>query len=109
MAESLAGERNDITVIDTEPARLRALQDRLDLRGVAGGPLVLHSLAEIPKPIPGIDMRIVPIFRQDKALPAINSATRGSGMRTVLSRPKHLRTWPDSIQWASLGTIVADR
>jgi trk system potassium uptake protein TrkA len=36
VAESLASEQNDITVIDTDPARLAALQDRLDLRGVAG-------------------------------------------------------------------------
>ena len=36
VAESLVSEQNDITVIDTDPARLRYLQDRLDLRGVAG-------------------------------------------------------------------------
>ncbi len=36
VAESLVSEHNDITVIDTDPARLRALQDRLDLRGVVG-------------------------------------------------------------------------
>jgi trk system potassium uptake protein TrkA len=36
VAESLVSENNDITVIDTDPARLRALQDRLDLRGVTG-------------------------------------------------------------------------
>ena len=36
VAESLVSERNDITVIDTDPARLRQLQDRLDLRGVVG-------------------------------------------------------------------------
>jgi trk system potassium uptake protein TrkA len=36
VAESLVSERNDITVIDTDPARLAALQDRLDLRGVVG-------------------------------------------------------------------------
>lgn len=36
VAESLVTERNDITVIDTDPQRLLALQDRLDLRGVAG-------------------------------------------------------------------------
>ncbi|HEY6512475.1 MAG TPA: Trk system potassium transporter TrkA [Burkholderiaceae bacterium] len=35
-AESLVSERNDITVIDTDPVRLRALQDRLDLRTVVG-------------------------------------------------------------------------
>ena len=36
VAESLASEKNDITVIDTAPQRLAALQDRLDLRGVVG-------------------------------------------------------------------------
>jgi trk system potassium uptake protein TrkA len=36
VAESLASEANDITLIDVDPARLAALQDRLDLRGVAG-------------------------------------------------------------------------
>lgn len=36
VAESLVSEQNDITVIDTDPQRLAALQDRLDLRGVAG-------------------------------------------------------------------------
>ena len=35
-AESLVSERNDITVIDTDPVRLRALQERLDLRTVTG-------------------------------------------------------------------------
>lgn len=36
VAETLVSEANDITVIDQEPPRLRALEDRLDLRGVAG-------------------------------------------------------------------------
>ena len=36
VAESLVSEHNDITVIDIDPARLSALQDRLDLKGVAG-------------------------------------------------------------------------
>ena len=36
MAESLCSEANDITVVDTDAARLKALQDRLDLRTVAG-------------------------------------------------------------------------
>jgi trk system potassium uptake protein len=35
-AESLVGEYNDITVVDTDPQRLAVLQDRLDLRGVVG-------------------------------------------------------------------------
>jgi len=188
VAESLVSEKNDITVIDTDPARLSFLQDRLDLRGVAGngiqpsvlreagiedadmliacapmdetnlvackvahdlfsvsttiarirspefvngspmldkpgfavdqvicpeqsvtayvrklieypealqvlefadglvsliavraisgGPLVQHSLAEIPQLAPGVEMRIVAIYRQDKALAHLDGATR---------------------------------
>jgi trk system potassium uptake protein TrkA len=36
VAENLVSEKNDITVIDIDPRRLRELQDRLDLRGVTG-------------------------------------------------------------------------
>ncbi|MBL0421762.1 Trk system potassium transporter TrkA [Ramlibacter sp. AW1] len=36
VAESLVSERNDITVIDPDPQRLRWLEERFDLRGVAG-------------------------------------------------------------------------
>jgi trk system potassium uptake protein TrkA len=36
VAESLLSEQNDITVVDTNVARLRNLEARLDLRGVAG-------------------------------------------------------------------------
>jgi trk system potassium uptake protein TrkA len=46
VAESLASEQNDITVIDVQPARLSALQARLDLRGVVGNgiqPSVLRN------------------------------------------------------------------
>ncbi len=206
VAESLVSERNDITVIDTDPARLRVLQDRLDLRGVvgngiqpsvlqeagiedadmliacapldetnlvtckvahdlfrvpttiarvrspefengspllgkqgfavdqvicpeqsvtayirklieypealqvmefahglvsliavravAGGPLVQHSLAEIPQLVPGIDFRIVAIYRQDKALVTLDGATRvepGDEV-FVLVATEHIRT-----------------
>ena len=44
VAESLVSEANDITVVDTNPARLAHLQDRFDLRtvtGNAGHPSVL--------------------------------------------------------------------
>jgi trk system potassium uptake protein TrkA len=206
VAESLVSERNDITVIDQDPARLRLLQDRLDLRGVvgngtqpsvlrdagiddadmliscapmdetnlvackvahdvfnvpttiarvrspefqngsellgktgfavdqvicpeqsvttyvrklieypealqvlefasglvsliavravAGGPLVQHSLAEIPKLVPGLDMRIVAIYRQDKVLATLEGATRiepGDEV-FVLAATEHIRT-----------------
>jgi len=36
VAENLVSEQNDITVVDIDAARLRALQDRLDLRVVTG-------------------------------------------------------------------------
>ncbi len=36
VAENLVSEANDITVVDTDAARLAQLQDRLDLRTVAG-------------------------------------------------------------------------
>jgi trk system potassium uptake protein TrkA len=36
VAENLASEANDITVVDLDSARLRELQDRLDIRTVAG-------------------------------------------------------------------------
>lgn len=36
LAISLAGEDNDITLIDTNPKKLRALQDQLDLRTIVG-------------------------------------------------------------------------
>ncbi|MDP2005606.1 MAG: Trk system potassium transporter TrkA [Rubrivivax sp.] len=206
VAESLVSEKNDITVIDTDPARLRALQDRLDLRGVvgngiqpsvlreagiddtdmliscapqdetnlvackvakeqfhvqttiarvrspefqdgspllgkdgfgvdkvicpeqsvtayirklieypealqvlefaqglvsliavravAGGPLVRHSLAEIPALVPDIEMRIVAIYRQDTVLPQLDGDTRiepGDEV-FVLAATEHIRT-----------------
>ena len=46
VAESLVSEENDITVVDLDAQRLRALQDRLDLRtvnGSAGHPSVLKE------------------------------------------------------------------
>ena len=46
VAESLVSEANDITVVDIDGARLRLLQDRLDLRTVTGSaahPSVLKS------------------------------------------------------------------
>ncbi len=36
VAEALSSEANDITVVDTDAARLKSLQDRLDLRTVVG-------------------------------------------------------------------------
>ena len=36
VAENLANEANDVTVVDTDPERLHALQERLDIRTVKG-------------------------------------------------------------------------
>src|SRR5699024_6507046 len=36
LAENLVGENNDITIVDTNSERLRALQDKYDLRVVNG-------------------------------------------------------------------------
>ena len=46
VAESLVSDKNDITIIDTDPARLRVLQERLDLRGVAGNGIQPSVLEE---------------------------------------------------------------
>jgi len=46
VAESLVSEQNDITVVDIDPPRLRALQDRLDLRTVIGSAAHPSVLAE---------------------------------------------------------------
>jgi trk system potassium uptake protein len=46
VAESLVSEANDITVVDIDPARLKRLQDRLDLRTLTGNaahPAVLEQ------------------------------------------------------------------
>ncbi|MDR7093356.1 Trk system potassium transporter TrkA [Hydrogenophaga laconesensis] len=46
VAESLVSEQNDITVIDMDPARLRVLEERLDLRGVVGNGIQPSVLGE---------------------------------------------------------------
>jgi trk system potassium uptake protein len=46
----------------------RGLVSLVAVRAVAGGPLVAHSLAEIPKLVPGAEMRIVAIYRRDTAI-----------------------------------------
>jgi trk system potassium uptake protein TrkA len=64
------------------------------VRAVAGGPLVQHSLAEIPQLVPGAEMRIVAIYRQDKVLPHLDGHTRiepGDEV-FVLAATEHIRT-----------------
>jgi trk system potassium uptake protein len=64
------------------------------VRAVAGGPLVQHNLAEIPSLVPGADMRIVAIYRQDKVVTELSGTTRiepGDEV-FVLAATKHIRT-----------------
>ena len=50
LAEHLADERNDITVVDADVTPLRALQERLDLRTVHGDAAhPPHCLMPAPK------------------------------------------------------------
>ena len=76
----------------------RGLVSLIAVRAIAGGPLVQHSLAEIPQLVPGAEMRIVAIYRtengQDRALNALDGATRiepGDEV-FVLAATVHLRT-----------------
>jgi len=46
VAESLVGEANDITVVDTDAEKLKQLQDRLDLRTVVGSASHPSTLAQ---------------------------------------------------------------
>ncbi|GAA4343596.1 Trk system potassium transporter TrkA [Variovorax defluvii] len=46
VAGTLVSERNDITVIDTDAARLRSLEERIELRGVVGSGIEPEVLAE---------------------------------------------------------------
>jgi trk system potassium uptake protein TrkA len=44
VAESLVSEANDITVVDSDPARVADLQDRFDLRGLVGNAALPSTL-----------------------------------------------------------------
>lgn len=46
VAESLVSEANDITVVDTDAARVADMQDRYDLRGLIGNAAMPSTLAE---------------------------------------------------------------
>lgn len=50
LAEHLANENNDITVVDTDGEALRALKDRLDIRTVTGGASYPDSLLDAGAP-----------------------------------------------------------
>lgn len=63
LAENLASEANDITLVDLDEARLRELQDRLDIRTVAG--MGCHPDVLIAAGIEDADM-LVAVTRSDE-------------------------------------------
>jgi len=70
------------------------------VRAVASGPLVQHSLAEIPQLVPGADMRIVAIYRLDAPLAELDGATRieAGDEVFVLAATAHIRTVLDALR-----------
>ncbi|MCB8748651.1 Trk system potassium transporter TrkA [Rhodoferax sp. U2-2l] len=84
VAESLVSEQNDITVIDPDPERLRALEDRLDLRGVPGNgiqPSVLQSAG-----IQDADLFIACASLDETNLAACKVAKSQFGVQTTIAR-----------------------
>lgn len=84
VAASLVSERNDITVIDTDPAQLRQLQDKLDLRTVAGNgthpPILEQAGAE------DADMLIATAALDETNLVACQIAARVFNVPTRIAR-----------------------
>ena len=74
VAESLVSEQNDITVVDLEPTRLRALQDRLDLRTVTGS--AAHPSVLIEAGIDDADLLIAVTQSDETNLVACKLAAR---------------------------------
>ena len=74
VAENLVSEQNDITVVDLEPARLRALQDRLDLRTVTGS--AAHPSVLIEAGIEDADLLIAVTQSDETNLVACKLAAR---------------------------------
>jgi len=84
VAQSLVSEQNDITVIDPNPERLRALEDRLDLRGVPGNgiqPSVLQSAG-----IADAELFIACASLDETNLIACKIAKSQFGVKTTIAR-----------------------
>ncbi|HZF81326.1 MAG TPA: Trk system potassium transporter TrkA [Rubrivivax sp.] len=89
----------------------RGLVSLIAVRAVAGGPLVQHSLAEIPRLLPGAQMRIVAIYRRDKALPQLEGATRIEPGDEVfmLAATRDIREVMSALRRAGRGGDVGER
>jgi trk system potassium uptake protein TrkA len=95
VAESLASEQNDITVVDRDPRRLRELEDRYDLRGVAGNciqPSVLEQAG-----IRDADMLIACAALDETNLVACKIAHDRFGVPSTIARlrsPEYIESDP---------------
>ncbi|MCC6533958.1 MAG: Trk system potassium transporter TrkA [Burkholderiales bacterium] len=84
VAESLVSEANDITVVDTNTARLAQLQDRLDLRTVAGN--AGHPSVLIRAGIEDADMLVAVTQSDETNLVACKLARRLFNTPTRIAR-----------------------
>lgn len=84
VAESLVSERNDITVVDTDPVRLRGLQDRLDLRTVVGS--ASHPSVLVEAGIEDADMMIAVTQSDETNLVACKLAQQLFNVPTRIAR-----------------------
>ena len=84
VAESLVSERNDITVVDTDPVRLRNLQDRLDLRTVVGS--ASHPTVLVEAGIEDADMVIAVTQNDETNLVACKLAQQLFNVPTRIAR-----------------------
>ncbi len=84
VAESLASERNDITVVDIDPVRLRNLQDRLDLRTIVGS--ASHPTVLVEAGIEDADMVIAVTQNDETNLVACKLAQQLFNVPTRIAR-----------------------
>lgn len=84
VAEHLVAERNDITVVDTDPARLAALADRFDLRTLAGNGIQPSVMREAG--CDDADMLIAVTARDETNLVACQIAARAFNVPTRIAR-----------------------
>ena len=92
VAENLVSEKNDITVVDVEGGRLRALQDRFDLRTVVGS--AAHPSVLIEAGIEDADM-VIAVTQSDEtnlvackiAQQLFNVPTRIARVRAEIAAP----------------------
>jgi len=97
LAESLVSEQNDITIVDPQPARLRELQDKLDLRTVVGSGA--HPSTLVDAGLEDADMLIAVTSSDETNLVAckiaanlFNTPTKIARVRSrsILARPELL-------------------